>query len=110
MKQRKGNILFLLATAAMLSAPCGAGAAPVKVKAKAEPMPTWTEWHDLQVNEVNRYRLHSNFFAYANEEEARGGDIEKSSRYLSLEGASGTPTSARKTSTRLTSTTRHGRP
>lgn len=87
MKQRKGNILFLLATAAMLSAPCGAGAAPVKVKAKAEPMPTWTEWHDLQVNEVNRYRLHSNFFAYANEEEARGGDIEKSSRYLSLEGA-----------------------
>ena len=87
MKQRKGNILFLLATAAMLSAPCGAGAAPVKVKVKAEPMPTWTEWHDLQVNEVNRYRLHSNFFAYANEEEARGGDIEKSSRYLSLEGA-----------------------
>ena len=87
MKQRKGNILFLLATAAMLSAPCGAGAAPVKVKAKAEPMPTWTEWHDLQVNEVNRYRLHSNFFAYANEEEARGGDIEKSSRYISLEGA-----------------------
>ena len=100
MKQRKGNILFLIATAAMLSVPCSGGAAPVK--AKVEPMPTWTEWHDLQVNEVNRYRLHSNFFAYANEEEAKGGDIEKSSRYLSLEGA-------HKTSTRLTSTTRHGR-
>ena len=77
MKQRKGNILFLLATAAMLSAPCGAGAAPVKVKAKAEPMPTWTEWHDLQVNEVNRYRLHSNFFARGSVEVQLGQERQR---------------------------------
>ena len=95
MKQRKAHFLFLIATAAMLSVPCIGDAAPAKAKTKAnvkiehavETMPTWTEWHDLQVNEVNRYRLHTNFFAYANEEEAKAGDIEKSSRYLSLEGA-----------------------
>ena len=34
-----------------------------KTVVPTELMPTWTEWHDLQVNEVNRYGLHTNFFA-----------------------------------------------
>ncbi len=61
-------------------------ATPKKQAAAPEPMPTWTEWHDLQVNEVNRYKLHTNFFAYENETLAKGGDITKSANYLSLEG------------------------
>ena len=64
-------------------------AAKVKVKKVAEPveqMPTWTEWHDLQVNEVNRYGLRTNFFAYENEQAALAGNMEKSANYLSLEG------------------------
>ncbi|MGI6232513.1 MAG: glycoside hydrolase family 2 TIM barrel-domain containing protein [Prevotella sp.] len=59
-------------------------AQPVK---KAETsMPTWTEWNDLQVNQVNRYGLHTSFFAYENENAAKRGDITKSANYLSLEG------------------------
>ena len=84
MKQHKNNILCLVATAAMLAMTSFVQAAPTK--AKNATMPSWAEWHDLQVNEVNRYRLHTNFFAYANEAEARDGNMEKSSRYLSLEG------------------------
>lgn len=53
---------------------------------QAETSPTWTEWHDQQVNEVNRYKLHTNFFAYENEALAKLGDITKSANYLSLEG------------------------
>ena len=26
--------------------------------------PTFTEWHDLQVNEINRLPLHTSFFTY----------------------------------------------
>ena len=49
-------------------------------------MPSWTEWHDQQVNEVNRYKLHTNFFAYEDEVKAEAGDLTKSANYLSLEG------------------------
>jgi len=49
-------------------------------------MPTWTEWHDQQVNQVNRYDLHTSFFAYASESEALKGDLTQSANYLSLEG------------------------
>lgn len=48
--------------------------------------PTMTEWHDLQVNEVNRLPLHTTFFAYENEALALKGDRTKSSRFLSLHG------------------------
>ena len=44
------------------------------------------EWHNQQVNEINRYRLHTNFFAYENETLAKQGDLTKSANYLSLEG------------------------
>ena len=36
--------------------------------------PTYTEWHDLQVNEVNRFPLHTSCFALKNEAMARRGD------------------------------------
>ena len=48
--------------------------------------PTMTEWHDLQVNEVNRYALHTDFFSYESESLALAGDKTKSANYLSLDG------------------------
>ena len=48
--------------------------------------PSWHEWCDQEVNEVNRYRLHASFFAYENEAAARKGDMTLSANYLSLEG------------------------
>ena len=60
--------------------------------------PTFTEWHDLQVNAVNRFPLHTNFFSYPVEDwgyEANGSlhsrdilhmDKTKSKYYLSLDG------------------------
>ncbi len=72
---------------AMAAAALNISAAKVKKAATVEQMPTWTEWHDLQVNEVNRYLLHTNFFAYENEQAAMAGNMAKSANYLSLEGA-----------------------
>lgn len=48
--------------------------------------PTYTEWHDMEVNEVNRFKLHTNFFAYNSVEEAQKGNMYQSINYLSLEG------------------------
>ena len=57
---------------------------------KADPdtmrVPTFTEWHDLQVNEVNRLPMHTSFFAYENERTALKGDPKASANYLSLHG------------------------
>ncbi len=48
--------------------------------------PTWTEWHDMEVNNVNRLPVHTTFFAFENEELALQGDMTKSKRFLSLHG------------------------
>lgn len=48
--------------------------------------PTMTEWQDMEVNSVNRYRLHTNFFAYESRDKALNGDMRKSANYLSLDG------------------------
>lgn len=48
--------------------------------------PSFTEWHDLQVNEVNRYPMHTHFFTYESEAKALKGDRSASSNYLSLQG------------------------
>ena len=49
-------------------------------------LPTFTEWHDMQVNEVNRFPMHTHFFTYASVEKALKGDKTASSNYLSLDG------------------------
>ncbi len=54
--------------------------------ATEEAAPTFTEWHDLQVNQVNRFKLHTSFFAYENVSAALKGDKEASANYLSLNG------------------------
>ena len=48
--------------------------------------PTWTEWHDMEVNNVNRLPVHTTFFAFENDELALQGDMTKSNRFLSLHG------------------------
>ena len=48
--------------------------------------PSYTEWHDMEVNNVNRLPVHTTFFAFENEELALKGDMTKSKRFLSLHG------------------------
>ena len=52
------------------------------------PAPTFTEWHDLQVNAVNRFATHTDFFAFALAEHVHGTkfDRKKSTNFLSLDG------------------------
>lgn len=60
------------------------------VKTVAIKQPTFTEWHDLQVNEINRLPLHTMHCAYdPNDFPGTGAeylDKKKSMNYLSLEG------------------------
>ena len=50
--------------------------------------PTFTEWHDLQVNAVNRFATHTDFFAFAptDDLQAKRWDKKQSKNYLSLDG------------------------
>lgn len=54
--------------------------------AQTNSSPMWNEWQDMQVNEVNRFPLHTDFFAYENEAAALKGDMKSSSNFLSLNG------------------------
>jgi beta-galactosidase len=56
------------------------------VAANGSYQPTFTEWHDLSVNETNRFPLHANFFAFENAEAAKNGVKANSANYLSLDG------------------------
>ena len=59
-------------------------------KTVAIQQPTFTEWHDLQVNEINRLPLHTLHFAYApNDFPGTGAeylDKKQSMNYMSLDG------------------------
>lgn len=48
--------------------------------------PTFTEWHDLQVNHVNKYPAHTAYFAFENEKAALDGKYRSSDNFLSIEG------------------------
>lgn len=48
--------------------------------------PTWTEWQDQQVNQVNRFPLHTSFFAYESMDKALKENKMQSENFLSLEG------------------------
>ena len=60
------------------------------VKTVAIQQPTFTEWHDLQVNEINRLPLHTLHFAYdPNDFPGTGAeylDKKQSMNYMSLDG------------------------
>ena len=52
----------------------------------ADNVPTFTEWHDMQVNDINRFAVHTSFFAYGNPQEALSADMKASGNFLSLHG------------------------
>lgn len=82
------RIQLLSIAIAVLSA--GYVSAKENMKACAKPNVTFTEWHDLQVNEVNRLPMHTDFFPYDGSEATLAyGDWTaktKSKNYLSLDG------------------------
>ena len=47
---------------------------------------TFTEWHDPQVNAVNRAPMHTDYFAYESPELAERGERTSSAYYMSLNG------------------------
>ena len=48
--------------------------------------PTFTEWRDLEVNQINRFQCHTSYFAYESAEAARRGDMKQSANFISLNG------------------------
>lgn len=75
------HLLLTLAVAGM--SPCLIYAADTTDKVQ---QPTFTEWHDMSVNNVNRFPSRTSFFAYENRDAALKGNRESSSNYLSIEG------------------------
>ena len=80
----------MILTAVLTGLVLSANAAKVKKQAAPAPAPkpqaTFTEWKDLQVNDVNRFPMHAHFFAFENPELALKGDMTKSERFVSLHG------------------------
>ena len=82
--------IYLMASALMLSA--ASPAAVKKTAAKQQPVTTpGIElvdkcWHDLSVNEINRFPMHTDFFVYKSKDKALQGDMTKSMNFLSLHG------------------------
>ena len=82
--------IYLMASALMLSA--ASTAAVKKTAAKQQPVTTpGIElidkcWHDLSINEINRFPMHTDFFVYKSKDKALQGDMTKSRNFLSLHG------------------------
>ena len=75
------QLLLTLAVASM--SPCFIYAAQTTETAV---QPTFTEWHDTYVNNVNRFPIRTSFFAYETRDAALKADRKASANYLSIEG------------------------
>ena len=75
------QLLLTLAVAGM--SPCFIYAAQT---AETAVQPTFTEWHDTYVNNVNRFPIRTSFFAYETRDAALKADRKASANYLSIEG------------------------
>lgn len=73
----------IAALTAIFALPIGA---QQEMPSSAQAMPTDTEWHDLEVNAINRFKLHTDFFAYESVDKALSGKPQSSDNYLSLNG------------------------
>lgn len=84
--KKKSFLTLGMAGLAMMT--MGAKKATVNTAVKLQP--TYTEWHDLQVNEINRLPLHTQFFCFNADEIGSHGhtmpDKTKSRNFLSLDG------------------------
>lgn len=83
----KQNLFLTLAAAAIAMNGMAAGKSRQAVKVS---VPTYTEWHDLQVNAIKRLPLHTDFFSFAPGETTALTssvlDKSKSKNFLSLDG------------------------
>ena len=83
----KQNLFLTLAAAAIAMNGIAAGKSRQTVKVS---VPTYTEWHDLQVNAIKRLPLHTDFFSFAPGETTALTssvlDKSKSKNFLSLDG------------------------
>lgn len=83
----KQNLFLTLAAAAIAMNGMAAGKSRQAVKVT---VPTYTEWHDLQVNAIKRLPLHTDFFSFAPGEATALTssvlDKSKSKNFLSLDG------------------------
>ena len=88
------RLFVTLSMAGLVMVAFGARKPKAAIKSSAKTVaiqqPTFTEWHDLQVNEINRLPLHTLHFAYDPNDFAGTGaeylDKKKSMNYLSLDG------------------------
>lgn len=60
--------------------------AALQLNAATNVQPTFTEWHDLQVNDVNRFPVHTSFFAYESLDKALAGNMSASANFCSIAG------------------------
>lgn len=87
----KKRLFITMSMASLAVVAFGAKKPKTTVKALSNAttqQPTYTEWHDLQVNAVNRFPLHTDFFTYDNAEVEGMKNIAKSQskNFLSLDG------------------------
>ena len=87
------RLFVTLCMAGLVMATFGAKKRKAAIKSSVKTtiqQPTFTEWHDLQVNEINRLPLHTMHFAYDPDDFAGTGaeylDKKQSMNYLSLDG------------------------
>ena len=86
---RKRTLMLTLALASLSMVSWGAQK-KAKTPVAQTQQPTFTEWHDLQVNELNRFPMHTDFFTYGADEipaqVAGAWNKEQSKNFLSLDG------------------------
>ena len=76
---------LLFAVSALGPSPAKAGTMPHTLTASTL-QPSFTEWHDQQVNEVNRFPVHTAFFPYLSDKDMEVGEPSRAANYLSLDG------------------------
>lgn len=93
MKLLRGTLLASLVLLPPLASMPSAAQSPStaqrpSIEGTAEGNPTFNEWHDLQVNDINRYRLHTDFFAFQPDETdvIATGNRLKSKNFMTLDG------------------------
>lgn len=79
------NKYFIASFVTLFLAGAANAATPQNKKATNVLKPTFTEWHDLNVNQINRFPCHTSYFAFESEAAARG-DKKASTNYISLNG------------------------
>lgn len=79
------NKNIITAIVALMQVGAATAAVPQNNGQTGVSQPTFTEWHDLNVNQINRFPCHTSYFAFESLDAARG-DKKASANYISLNG------------------------